>query len=349
MKRINIGIIGTGFGSKVHIPGFKKTPSFRILGIAGRSIEKTSKIAKENNIPLSFSSWRKMILDPRIQAVSIAVPPAFQREIATFAAKNKKHILCEKPLASSVKDAKKIVKAVSRAGVIGAVDFEFRYIPEIIELKKLLLKKTIGEIRHINIAWLTGGRAGSNISLGWQNSKKQGGGTLLAFGSHTLDYIEFLFGRIKSVSASLSVAKKNGATAEDTCDIILELGNRTTASISISNVLPGAHHHIIEVYGSNGNLRMINKQTNSPNSKFELFHFTEDSGRESRLSVSPLPKTNGLDSRLSMFLGVTRAFAEAIQNKKRGFPSITDGLRAQTILEAVIKSDSLGKRVSVRN
>ena len=112
---INIGIIGTGFGAKVHIPAFRKIAGVRVLGVAGTDKEKTARIAKEYDIPLAFASWKELIAYPDIHAVSIVTPPYLHKEMALYASKLGKHILCEKPLTVSTKDAKAQANCRTRA------------------------------------------------------------------------------------------------------------------------------------------------------------------------------------------------------------------------------------------
>src|SRR5690348_10936884 len=93
-----VGIIGAGFGAKIHIPGFKSLPDVQVVGIASRSTEKVETIAKQNEI-IAFASWKELITDPQIEAVSIATPPSLHYEMASFAIKNGKHVFLEKPIA----------------------------------------------------------------------------------------------------------------------------------------------------------------------------------------------------------------------------------------------------------
>ncbi len=356
----NIGIIGTGFGAKVHVPGFRAVRGARVLGIAGKSAEKTRRVAKEQNIPLVFSSWKELVRDPRIHAVSITTPPPYHQEMAFYAAKHGKHIFCEKPLAMTVQEAKAMLAAARRAGVAHMVDFEFRNLPGLLTLRKLLAKKTLGNIRHVSIAWLTGGRASMNVPLGWQNRTKDGGGVLFSHGSHVVDYMELLFGKAKSVSARLTVAKKNGATAEDTCDMLFALENGATANVSLSNVLPNAHRHAIEAYGDKGSLKLINRDPKNPDYGFRLFHFSSATNKEMEIPILVSKKDRSFaDGRVPLFVKTAEKFIAVIERKNavkprdghavlRGSsPSFIDGLRAQIVMEAAKKSNRTGRRVVI--
>lgn len=349
-KPIRIGVIGAGFGSKVHIPGFGKIKGVKIIALSGRSETKGKQIANNLKIPLFSTDWKKIVANPNVDAVSIAVPPIFQKKIAVFAARQGKHIFCEKPLATSVKEAREIVLAVKKAKVIGAIDLEFRNMPGLATLKKNIDEGKIGRVRRANIYWLTGGRASNVASLGWQNEKESGGGALFSFASHVVDYVEMLFGKMRSVSAHLGTIKKNGSTAEDSCDIMFNSSGNFPVNISISNVIYGGRGHGIEVYGERGTLKLVNNNPGDPMSEFKLSHVGEDGQKETFLKIPRTKIRSGLDSRLSMFLPVAENFINSIRNhKKNARPSLEEGLRLQILLEAAERSNRLGRVISIPN
>lgn len=346
-SKINVGIIGTGFGAKVHVPGFRALPGVSVLGITGKSQQKTSQIAKELGIPLSFRSWEKLIKHPEINAISIVSPPPFHKKMALYAAIQRKHVFCEKPLAMSVSEAKEMVSAVGRAKIVHGVDFEFRNIPGIQSLYKLIKKNTIGEIKFVTINWLTGSRALANMPISWQNIKKEGGGVLFSHGPHVIDYTEMLFGKIKSVYSNLTIAKKNKrATAEDLCSILCSFETGAFANISISNVLPGVHTHSIEVYGSSGFLKLVNEDQKNPDYGFRLFH--SQSGKEIEISIpTPEKAKETQDTRTLLFENTAVEFIKAIRGENSNITSFLDGLRVQVVLEAIQKANKTKKTVTV--
>ncbi|MDP3729520.1 MAG: Gfo/Idh/MocA family oxidoreductase [bacterium] len=351
---IRIGIIGTGFGAKVHIPGFKTVRGVRILGIAGTHTAKTKEIAQKNNIPLAFDSWKKLVSHPDIDAISIVTPPHLHAAIALHAIKNGKHVLCEKPLAMNTAEAQRMYRAAEKAKVVHMTDFEFRNIPEWIYMRELLQKNYVGKIRHININWITGGRAGSHIQFSWQNDKKYGGGTLFALGSHIIDYIEWIFGPITSVSGNLHIAKKNVggsiATADDICDILITLKDSTPITVSVSSVLPNGRGHWIEVYGEKGSLKAGNSNLKDSVYGFTLWHgdISKDTGKAMPIPTHiPKIKKGLSDGRLATFIKTAEQFIHGIQTHKNPRPSFADGARAQIILQAIQKSNTTRKWIRI--
>jgi predicted dehydrogenase len=264
------------------------------------------------------------------------------------AAQHKKHIFCEKPFGMSTREATDMLRAVQKAGVVHGVDFEFRNIPGLQILKRQLEKKEIGSIRYASVSWLSGARASAGVPLGWQNDIRSGGGVLFSHGSHMLDYIEFLLSPIASVSAVLSVSKKNGVTAEDTCVITIELSSGVVVDFSLSNVLPNGSGHSIEIYGSEGSLKLVNRDYRDLAHGFTLMHYAQSSQKETSL---PIPVSDSdkhySDSRLPLFVATASEFIRGIQRKKNTLPSFEDGLRVQLVMDAIRKSNLFGKRIFI--
>ncbi len=352
---INIGIIGTGFGGKIHLPGFQKIKGARVLAIAGRDLKKTKELAKKYKVPLAFKNWRELVRHPEIDAVSIATPPYLHAPMALEAIKRGKHVFCEKPLAMSVEEAQKMLRAARRARIRHAIDFEFRETPHFKFFKELLLQKRIGKLRYINISWLTGGRAGPNVPYGWQNNAKLGGGTLLAFASHMVDYLEWFFGPVQKILANLIIAKKytggKKVSADDTCDILMEFSDGTSANLAFSNVLPGNSGHKITAYGGEGKLELLNPNLDNFDMVYGFEIWETKLGEHSPKKLS-LPSRFGRlprypDGRLALFAKTAQNFIASIKKGKNLGPSFREGLRAQIILEAAQKSNRLGRWITL--
>lgn len=350
---INIGIIGTGFGGKIHLPGFQKIKGVRVLGLSGKNFEKTKELAKKYKVPLIFKNWKELARHPKIQAVSVATPPYLHAPMALAAIRAGKHVFCEKPLAMNPLEAAKMLKAAQKSKLCHAIDFEFREMPLFKFFKELLRQKRIGRLRYINISLLTGGRASTKVPFSWQNDAKLGGGTLFAYASHMVDYIEWFFGRIAKVSANLSIAKKHTGgrkvTADDTCDILMELKDGTPLNLRVSNVLSGGSGHSVTVYGEKGALKLQNQNLLDMAYGFEIWEtkFQEFSPKKLALPrrFGKLPKYP--DGRLALFIKTAEKFIASVKKGKNLGPSFEESLRAQMILDAVKKSNRRGKWITL--
>lgn len=329
---IKVGILGAGFGAKIHLPGFSTIPGVKVIATGGRS------------------SFKAIITDPRIDAVSIATPPAFHYAMASLAIKNGKHVFLEKPVAMNAGEAKKLARQAKAARVILMPDFEFRNIPHLVFAKKILDEKQLGRIRYVNVDWITGGRAKITADGGWQSEKKYGGGVLFGFAPHVIDYLEWLFGPIASVFAKLSVAKRPVAgktigRAEDTCNILFQFKNGAIANVSLSNVMPSGRGHWIEIYGDEGALVVGNG-----NLRDSVYGFETQRAKlgDDAMKKVAIPRECGSlsgkysDGRLEIFIPQAKKFITSIRAGKYSGPTPQDGVQNQIVLDAIRASDASG-------
>lgn len=349
---IKVGIIGTGFGAKIHLPAFENIAGVKVIGIYGRSLAKTKDIARIYNIPIVFKRWKDIIHSKQIEAVSIAVPPHLHAKVALAAIKNKKSVLCEKPLSSSVSEAGKMLKAAKKHGVIHAIDFECRYIPAFRTLKKILKKDPIGHLRSINITFSAGGRAGTDRPTDWTNYKKYGGGVLLNYASHVIDYLEWVFGPIKQVNGKLFTTKrfKNVNPKPDADDLTIvnfQLANGVPVNLFITNVVHGGQGQQLNIYGDNGTIIMHNPNVKDFCRGFKLSIITANE----KIKKIRIPKQSGdnptFDSRLAPVAALTRDFIKGIKKHRLLAPSFIEGYRTQQVISAIQKSHLKNKWIKV--
>ena len=104
-RRVRLGIIGAGFGQYVHLPAFRSVPECRVIAIAAGSLKSAERAARQGHVPKAYGDWRKLVRDPEVDAISIAVPPVLQPGIARLALKYGKPVFYEKPLAVTLKAA----------------------------------------------------------------------------------------------------------------------------------------------------------------------------------------------------------------------------------------------------
>lgn len=352
---IKIGIIGTGFGAKVHLPGFQKIRGVKIAGLAGADRGKTARIARENNIDLIFNTWQELVASPEIDAVSIATPPHLHFKIAMAALRNNKHVLCEKPLAMNAAEARQMANQAQKSGLVNMTNFEFKNIPHWLWVKDLLQKNYLGKLSRVQINWVTGGRANPRLPFIWQNEIKYGGGVLFAFGSHIVNYIEWFFGPVKKVFGELSIVKKTAGgktpTAEDTCDILIELKSGVRINLTTSNVLSNGCGHRIEIYGEKGSLTLKNNNLGDAVYGFETEEWLVNNKTKRKLFLPKKYtklKENYSDGRLEAFLKIAESFIKSVKTGCRASPSFQEGYRAQIILSAIQQSNKLKRWVAVQ-
>ncbi|MGH2556189.1 MAG: Gfo/Idh/MocA family protein [Actinomycetota bacterium] len=212
MKTLKVGLIGGGFMGKAHSLAYAAMPMFfwPAPAIPVRKIvaEATEDVAEEAALRLGFESWtsdwRKVVEDPGIDLVDIATPNNLHAEMAIAAAEAGKPILCEKPLARTGDEAREMLDAVERAGVVHMVAFNYRRTPAVALAKKFIYEGAIGDILNFRGTYLQDWSADPNAPLSWRFQKEvAGSGTLGDIGTHVVDMARYLVGEISAVLAVL--------------------------------------------------------------------------------------------------------------------------------------------------
>ena len=108
MKKLKIGIIGSGFGLNCHLPSFRQNKNCEVLALCSKNASKGQKLAKKNGIKNYFNNWKLMIKSIDLDIVSIAIPPKGQPEIVKFCFSKSISVLAEKPLSIFLSDSEKI-------------------------------------------------------------------------------------------------------------------------------------------------------------------------------------------------------------------------------------------------
>ena len=209
-KTLNIAMIGGGFMGKAHAMAYASMPMFfwPAPAIPHRKVvvDVTEDLAETARQRFGFdeasSDWRSVIARPDIDVIDICTPNNVHAEIAIAAAKAGKHIICEKPLARGGEEAKTMLDAVEKAGVIHMVAFNYRRTPAVALAKKYIDEGRIGKILNFRGTYLQDWSADPDGPLSWRFQKKiAGSGTIGDIGTHVVDLAHYLVGPIAAVSA----------------------------------------------------------------------------------------------------------------------------------------------------
>lgn len=342
MATITLGIIGTGFGARVHVPAFRSIPAVEVTAIAGQDRLKTAQVAQAQGIAKVHDSWEALIDDEKISAVVLAVPPLFHHDMVMRALRAGKHVLCEKPFGLDAGQAAQMLDRSREAGTVCMVDYQFRMAPERMRLKELLEAGAIGRILRVNVEWTVRGRAAGNSAWSWQFDPSSGGGVLFAFGSHVVDYLQWLAGPARTVAAHLSrrggpgtVVPGERAIAADTLDAILLMDDDIPVSMTISNATPGGRGHWLTMYGERGALAVGNANLADAVVGTCLYQSDMAGGELHEVPVPSMAVEGIADGRTLLVGRIAEAFASAIRSGASVSPSFEDGWRAQVVMDAI--------------
>ncbi|MEM7580370.1 MAG: Gfo/Idh/MocA family oxidoreductase [Cyanobacteria bacterium P01_A01_bin.80] len=355
---IGIAVVGTGFGKKVHIPAFKAHSQTEVVAVYHRNIETAKEITQSHDIPHACNSIADIVALDEVQAVSISTPPFLHYEMAKEVLEGGKHILLEKPVTLNVKEAQEIYQLARSLNLIAMVDFEFRFVPGWLLFQELLAQGYVGNKRLIKIDWLGSSRSNPERAWNWYALKDKGGGALGSLGSHSFDYINWLFGSVKKLNAHFttsitqrpdpSTGELKPVDSDDVSMLMLELADGTPCQITISAVVHASRTHWIEVYGDEGTLVL-----GSENQKDYIHGFRVWGSKIGKASAEieipnrlVFPK-NYTDGRISAFLRVVDEWVKGIQTQTTTQPSMQEGIYSQLLMDLSHQSHNSSSWVDV--
>ncbi|MEW2806358.1 Gfo/Idh/MocA family oxidoreductase [Streptomyces massasporeus] len=224
---LGVAVIGFGWMGRVHTQAYARVrhhyPQLPLVPQLVTVAEEVPGRAEEAAAQFGFASttrdWREVAADPRVRAVSITAPNFLHREIAVAMAEAGKHIWIEKPVGLTAEDAGAVADAVAKAGVQGAVGFNYRNAPAVEAARELIASGEIGTVTHVRVRLFSDYAAHPESALTWRYERERGGsGVLGDLASHGVDLARHLLGDITSLTADTAIflperARPTGATA----------------------------------------------------------------------------------------------------------------------------------------
>lgn len=271
---IGVGMLGYAFMGKAHTNAMKKIPYMmypppaipRLVAIAGRSEAATAEAAKRYGYEHFYTDWRKLLDNPDVQLFDNGGPNDAHAEPSIAAAQMGKHILCEKPLARTAQEAKAMLDAVNKASVKHMVAFNYRFVPAIVQAKKLIDSGALGRIYHYRAVYLQEWiMPHYGTPMIWRLDKDQAGsGALGDLGAHIIDLAHFLVGGIKGVNAitkTFITDRPNAdgtmgkVTVDDAFVAAVEFENGALGTLEATRFAAGRkNHEVLEINGEKGSL-----------------------------------------------------------------------------------------------
>jgi predicted dehydrogenase len=369
MKRIKTAIFGTGFMGRVHLEAVRRLEFVEVAAIAGRNAEAAERLGTGFSVPKITTDYREILRDPAIDAVHICTPNAQHFPMSKDALQAGKHVICEKPLATSVEEGEELIEFAARQGVRNCVCHNLRFYPMVQQMRAMREAGDLGEIIVVQGTyfqdWLL-----YETDWNWRVDAKAGGPSrcMADIGSHWFDLAEHVTGlRVSSLCADLQTFhptrkqpkrsvetfanKLLGAedyieTAVETEDfgaVIFRMGARARGSVAASQVSAGRKNRFnIEIYGTRSSVAWNQERPD------ELWVGHRDTGNEILIKDPSLLKpdargyadlpgghSEGYDD---TFKQIFRRFYASIGGETPQYPQFVDGLRQLTILDAVLRS-----------
>ena len=225
MREVGIGVVGYGMMGKAHSYGYAVAPVMRELPvrprlrvISGRDREKVSRAAGRYGFAEWTTDWRELVARPDVDIVDICTPPGTHAEIAIAAARAGKAVICEKPLAVTLRQAVEARDAAESVGVLNAVGFNYRRLPAVSLMKRMIGEGAVGRIRLVRATWLSDEFVDPAIPFDWRFDRSMGGSTIADLGSHLLDMAMWMAGPVAEVSGQSETFTKLRSGRQVTVD-----------------------------------------------------------------------------------------------------------------------------------
>lgn len=248
---VRIGIIGYGVMGKAHAYGYRVAPLMFPLPVrpivttmSGRHPDAVEAAARSYGIPQAVTDWRRIVDDPDIDIVDICTPPGTHAEIAIAAAEAGKAVLCEKPLAATYADAAKAAAAVARTGTLNAIGFNYRRLPAVSLMQRMVADGDLGDVRMWRGIWLTDEFVDPAIPFDWRFDVAMGASTIADLGAHLIDMALWMVGDVERVSArstTFTAARSSlrgdlPVTVDEASTVMLQFGNGATGTLDLARI-----------------------------------------------------------------------------------------------------------------
>ncbi len=216
MKTIRWGIIGCGNVTEVKSgPALQKADGSQLVAVMRRSPDLAQDYARRHGVPRWYTSAQELIDDPEVDAVYIATPPHLHCHYTLAAARAGKPVYVEKPMATSTAECEQMIAACRDAGVPLWVAYYRRALPRFLKVKELLESGAIGELRAVTILLIQPAPSFPPGEIPWRLQPEiAGGGLFVDLASHTLDFLDYLIGPIRS-ARGFAANQTGGYPAED--------------------------------------------------------------------------------------------------------------------------------------
>lgn len=340
---IKVAIIGAGAIADAHINAYLKFPErCEIVAISDIYSEKAKEKAKNYNLEISiYEDYKELLDNPDIDLVSICTPPYTHAPLAVDLLNHDKHVLVEKPMASSLKETDEMIHAAEKNNKILSVVAQNRFRTPMMKLKSTLETKLMGEIVHTQVDsyWW---RGHSYYDLWWRGTwEKEGGGPTLNHAVHHIDALQWMIGMPIEVQAIMTNTSHDNAEVEDLSIAILRYKNNSLAQVTSSVVHHGEEQQLI-FQGRNAKVSVpwTLKASKSQENGFPVNDKELEKKIQDYYDNLPEVKHQGHEGQIDDVLSAI----------EKGEDALIDGVQGRNTLElitAIYKSASTGEKVTL--
>lgn len=366
MPEIGVGMVGYQFMGRSHSNAFRQVGPFmnpklapRMVAVCGRNPVAVKAFAKQFGWQSYETDYKKLLKRDDIGMIDIGSPGDTHAPIAIAAAQAGKHILCEKPLANTLAEAKAMWQAVKKAKVHNMVAFNYRRVPAVAFARQLIDEGRLGKIYHFRGTYLQSWLLDPKLPRFWRMDKKAAGsGALGDLGAHVVDLARHLVGEIKELCADAETfikerpmpdnpKVKGKVTVDDMASALLRFDGGARGTIEVTRFATGRENaNRFEINGEKGAIWFDLEDMN------RLHFFDNTTGETSTRGFTDILVTRGSDHPYwkhwwpgghiigweHTFTHEVYDFLEGIRKGRNAQPDFRDGAQTQAVLEAIDQS-----------
>ena len=378
MKRMGMGLVGPGFVGAHHIDAVRRLGFVDVVAIVGSSEASSRAKAGALGVPKAYGRYEDLVADPDIHVVHNTTPNHLHVPVITAAIRAGKHVISDKPLATTARDAMTLLKLANDAGIVHAVTFNYRGNPMVQQARDTIAAGKLGTVHFVHGAYLQDWLL-EPTDFSWRLEPEKGGASSAVgdIGSHWCDLVQHVTGqRIVEVLADLTTvvgtrfrsAKSPEAFAtqktvgtreafkvqsEDLATILVRFDGGAKGSVNIGQVCAGHKNDLwFEVNGARGSLRWLQERQN------ELWHGQRHAANASLAKDPALLAPSAAayahlpgghqEGWADAFCNVVRDIYTFIRDAKRdaprppAFATFEDGYHSACVVDAVLDSHRRG-------
>jgi predicted dehydrogenase len=371
-EKLNLGIIGTGFMGRAHSNAWLDAPyCFDLPCQVDRKVacdaieERLQPFAEKYGWQETTTHWEEVVCRDDIHVIDICSSNQSHMPIAVEAARQGKHVICEKPISRNAGEAEQMLEAVNEAGVHHMVAFNYRRVPAIVLAKQMIEEGKLGEIRHFNAVYYQDWLVDPDFPYVWRHDvKESGSGAHGDMNAHTVDLARYLVGEFEAVCGQEKIfikersvpGSKNKArvTADDAMVFLAMFRNGAAGNFTATRFATGRKNYLrLEIFGSRGSILFNLERLN----ELEYYSRDDTTGEQGFRNIIV---TEGSHPYLDTwwppghiigwehtFIHEMADFISAIGRNEKIYPDFYDGLRCQQVLDAVSHSCVTGRWKSI--
>ncbi|MBD2867099.1 Gfo/Idh/MocA family protein [Paenibacillus arenilitoris] len=350
MNPTRIAVIGTGGISQMHLQSYENNPDTKIYAICDVNKDRATQAAEKFNAGKIYTSYRDVLADDEVDAVSICTWNNTHAEISVAAVAAGKHVLVEKPLCRTVSEALQVQEAVRKSGKMLQVGYVRRFDPNVQMLRTFADNGEFGELYYAKASSI---RRLGNPGGWFSDIERSGGGPLIDLGVHVIDLCWYMMGKPKVRSVSGNAYRKLGNranvtnlssyksadydasknTVEDMANALIRFENGASLQVDVSFTLHAKKDEgIIKLYGEKGGFEI------DP----EIVIVTEM--HDTILNAHPQIDSAGIDIHAA-FQHEINHFIDCIRMDKQPISPVEDGVEMMKILCGIYESAAKGEEI----